>query len=153
MTIPIFPAIAPNFLKEILLPDFSMLTREFDDGGERRISGQFNGSGTGLMLQYQLRTHTEAATIIQFWAATKGTWIAFTLPSVIIQHPSNIVTAINQLGNTVVWRFAEGLSIKTDYATLQRGLYSFDVSIVAVVSRGSRLWTSDDKQALNTYMV
>ena len=134
MAIPIFPAIAPNYLKEISLPDYGMLTREFEDGGERRISAQFNGSGTGLMLQYELRTHIEAATIIQFWATTKGTWIAFTLPSVIIQHPSNVITAINQLGNTTVWRFAEGLSIKTDHATLQRGLYSFDVSIRAVVS-------------------
>ena len=134
MTIPIFPAIAPNYLKEISLPDFGMLTKEFEDGGERRISAQFNGSGTMLQLQYQLRTHIETATIIQYWAATKGTWIAFTLPSVIIQHPSNVITAINQLGNTTVWRFAEGLSIKTDYATLQRGLYSFDVSIRAVVS-------------------
>jgi hypothetical protein len=134
MAILIFPAIAPNYLKEISLPDYGMLSREFEDGGERRISAQFNGSDTGLILEYQLRTHTESATIIEFWALTKGTWLSFTLPSVIIQHPVNVVTAINLLSNTTYWRFEEGLSIKTDYATAQRGLYSFDVSLRAVVS-------------------
>jgi hypothetical protein len=134
MAILIFPAIAPNYLRSITLPDYKILVKEFEDGGEYRRTAQTVGAGTLINLSYELITHVEAATLINFWASTKGTWLSFTLPTVIIQHPDNIRQALIKLDSTLLWRFSDSLQIKTDYATLQRSLYSFDVNIQSVVS-------------------
>lgn len=134
MAILIFPAIAPNRVNNITLPDFNLLVKEFESGGEIRRTAQHTGANTQLSLSYSLISHTQAAAIISFWAAAKGTWLSFTLPSVIIQHPDNIKVGLANLDSTTLWRFSEGMSIKPDYATLQRGLYSFDVNIQSVVS-------------------
>lgn len=134
MTILSFPAIAPNRLSNLTLPDYKLLIKEFEDGGEVRRSGQHTGIGTSLGLTYQLMSAEDTATFINFWGASRGTWLAFTLPSVIIEHPDNILIGLAQLDSTTQWRFSEALQFKTDYATLQFGLYSFDVKIQSVVS-------------------
>ena len=134
MAILIFPDITPNKLNSIQLPDYSLIIREFEDGGEVRRSIQANGSGTQLSLSYLLMSAIDTATLINFWRATSGTWLSFTLPSSIIKHPDNIKVGLLNLDSTALWRFSETQSFKTDYATSQRGLYSFDVNIQSVVS-------------------
>jgi hypothetical protein len=134
MAILSFPDIAPNYLKTIQLPDYNTLVKEFDSGGEVRRSAQHTGVSTKLSLSYTLMSANDTATFINFWRATRGTWLSFTLPLSIIQHPDNLKIAIAKLDSTTYFRFSEALNFKTDYATLERGLYSFDVSIQSVVS-------------------
>lgn len=134
MAILSFPAIAPNKINSIQLPDFSLLVREWESGGENRRTAQTVGAGVQLNLSYQLISHSQASTIMTFWGTAKGSWLSFMLPTVIIEHPSNIKIGLANLKSTTLWRFSENLSMKTDYATLQRGLYSFDVTIQSVVS-------------------
>lgn len=129
-----FPAIVPNKLSSITLPDYRLIEKEFEDGGQVRKRIQGTGCGTTINLSYELISAVDAATIINFWASTKGTWLSFTLPPIIISHPDNIRQALIKLDSTALWRFSDSLQIKTDYATLQRGLYSFDVDIRSVVS-------------------
>lgn len=130
----VFPALKPDYLKTITLPDYSLIEKTFEDGGELRRSAQTNGSGTTLLLSYLLRRHTGTARMIEFWGETKGSWLPFTLPSFIISHPDNIKMGLINLDSTILWRFTEPLQFKTDYALAERGLYSFDVTIQSVVS-------------------
>lgn len=134
MAIPEFPPIKPNYLRSMTLPDYKILIKDFDGNGEVRRSAQFLGSGTILTLGYELISHIDTSALMQFWAGTRGTWISFTLPPVIINHPNNFKLALFNLENTTLWRFESPFQIKTDYATKQRGLYSFDVVIQSVAS-------------------
>lgn len=130
----VFPILKPDYLKSISLPDFALRIKEFEDGGEIRRSSQTSGSGTKLMLSYLFRRHTGTARMIEFYGQAKGTWLSFTLPSIIISHPDNIKLGLINLNDTTFWRFAEPIQIKPDYSNPERGLYSFDVTIQSVVS-------------------
>lgn len=134
MAILSFPAIAPNYLRNIELPDYRLAEKQWEDGGENRRTPQHTGAGTMFSLSYLLMSAQDTATFINFWKSTSATHLPFTLPTVIIKHPDNIKLALANLESTTYWRFSESLSFKTDYATLQRGLYSFDVNIQSVVS-------------------
>lgn len=130
----VFPAFRPDYLKTITLPDYNLILKEFEDGGELRRSSQHTGAGTTLLLSYALRRHTGTVPFINFWAATKGSWLSFTLPPAIIRHPENVEIGLAALDSFTFFRFTEPIQFKTDYATLERGLYSFDMTIQSVVS-------------------
>lgn len=130
----VFPNIPPHFLKTIGMPDYSPLTKEYSDGGEVRITRSIIGAGTSLMLSYTLLSHSEISSIMQFYAACKGEYKAFLLPSSIINHPQVIKDAIAALKSTTWWLFSGQPSIKKEYANNTRGLYSVDIKIVSVVS-------------------
>jgi hypothetical protein len=130
----IFPSIPPHYLKTIGLPDYSPLTKEYLDGGEVRITRSVIGAGTSLMLSYNLLSHTDISTIMQFYAACKGEYTAFLLPSNVINHSQVIKDAIESLKSTTWWTFSGQPNISRQYATTVRGLYNADIKIVSVVS-------------------
>ena len=130
----VFPNIPPHFLKTIGMPDYSPLTKEYSDGGEVRITRSVIGAGTSLMLSYTLLNQVQTRNIMQFYAACNGEHMAFLLPSTIINHPQVIKDAIAALKSTTWWLFSGQPSIKKEYATSTRGLYSVDIKIVSVVS-------------------
>jgi hypothetical protein len=134
MAILSFPAIPPNYVRSVQFSDYNTLIREFESGGEIRRSAQHTGVGTTLSLSYLLMSEDDTAVFMNFWKASGGTWLSFTLPSAIIKHPDNIKMGLANFDSTTYFRFTEGLNFKTDWATKKRGLYSFDVNIQSVVS-------------------
>lgn len=127
---PTFPSIAPNFVKEIGLPDYKTEVFEASDGTRYTMQTQFTQDGTGLTLDYTMIDHIDAAAIALFWR-TVGRNEKFTLPAVIIEHPSVIISAIPALSLTTLWRFDAPVKLIPVVATVERGRYDCSIQLVS----------------------
>lgn len=130
----IYPDLPPQFVRSIEMPAYKQNINRFDEGTEQRIKTSHSGVGTKLVFSYEKINDSDARTIMQFWQVSRGKEIPFTLPAIIIKHPTVILNAINSLGSTTFWRFSEAPQIETVVATTARGLYNVDITIQSVIN-------------------
>lgn len=129
MTTYTFPPLIPNYVRELGLPDFGVQVFQFDDGSESRRYSHSTGNHTKLKLEYMGLTSQQVATLTEFYKQVKGLSLAFKLPDDLIQHPVGYVQAIEDLGDTTLWRFEQPLK----FQTLFSNIYSGDVYLISVI--------------------
>ncbi len=124
----VYPAITPNTISTLELPDYGVITYKFDDDSESRRYRFDTGNHTRLIFKYEGRTEADVANFISFWKAASGLKEAFTIPDTINKHPLAYKSGINLLGTTTLWRFESAPKITTVYS----GIYSWDVNLISV---------------------
>jgi hypothetical protein len=130
----IYPDLEPQFIRSFEMPAFKQNINRFDEGTEQRIKTSHTGVGTKLVLGYEKINDASVRLLMNFYKASRGKEIPFTLPSLIIKHPVVILNALTNLTATTYWRFSEAPNIETFNATPQRGFYDVDVTIQSVIN-------------------
>jgi hypothetical protein len=130
----VYPNLPPHFLRSFDMPAYKQNINRFDEGTEQRIKTSHTGVGTKLVLGYEKISDGQVRTLVEFWKASRGKEIPFTLPSTVLNHPALIVAALAGLTSTTYWRFSEAPQVETEVATTERGLYNVDVMIQSVIS-------------------
>lgn len=123
-----FPALVPNYIKTLELPDFGVIVYQFDDDSESRRYRYDTGNHTRLLFQYEGRTEADVANFMNFWRSANGMKEAFTLPASIIKHPVGWTSGLAILGTTDLWRMEEPPRIKT----VHTNIYNFDVKMISI---------------------
>lgn len=129
-----YPDLPPQFVRSFEMPSYKQNINRFDEGTEQRIKTSHSGVGTKLVFGYEKIIDADVRLIMEFWQASRGKEIPFTLPATIVKHPQVMLAAITSLGSTTYWRFSEAPNIETFNATLQRGLYNVDITIQSVIN-------------------
>jgi hypothetical protein len=123
-----FPAITPDFMREIELPPYGIHMVTFPDGGEVRQVLSEQSTKSKVKLEFINRNASEVGNVLNFYKNTRGVFGSFTLPLSIWRHPLVLTNAYSNLLKNIVWRFDRPISIKT----IRQDVYSFDTYLISV---------------------
>lgn len=130
----VYPDLEPQFVRSFEMPEYKQNINKFDEGTEQRMKTSHTGVGTKIVLGYEKISDASVRLLMDFWQKSRGKEIPFTLPPIIVKHPSVMIAALSSLTAITYWRFSEAPNIETFNATLQRGRYNVDVTIQSVIN-------------------
>ena len=118
----IFPeTLIPNYVRNLTMPNYKVITSEHEDGSEIRRYVFSTGHGTKLQFDYEGQDESQLALAIRFYNHCRGTYAPFHIPLSVVRHSSIYTDAIAALQSTSLWRFESEPSFNTDYV----GIYNF----------------------------
>ena len=124
-----YPALVPDFMKELTLPSYGVSLVSAAGGNyEVRTLGTELGIGSKMHLEYKNRSAQELQTLVSFYRQTRGGWASFFVPLSIWRQPDIYTNSMKDLLINTSFKFSQKITVSTD----KRDVYNFNVYIESV---------------------